>query len=253
MNIQNLIPGMQNIDVTGTILKISKKTFIREGVEGQLCSVLLGDSTGTIRIVLWNNEIEKAESFRQGDNIRVTGFIKQGSFGPEIRVGRFGTIEMYGEGIKRRVFISEMTEEGNYEIRAGLVHLFESNPFYEICSKCNASLKEEESSYICNTHGVVEPEYAIRISGIIDDGNESIRCVMFKENAEKILGVNANQAKDIVLRNGMQDLFKRARYGEYVFNGKLKRNKFFNNMEFVVNRVKDMDVKEEIFLLNNNT
>jgi len=133
-----------------------------------------------------------------------------------------------------------------------LLQIFESPPFYEVCSKCNNSLKEDESNYICNTHGVIEPDYAMRITGIIDDGTGSIRCVMFKENAEKILGHNVSQAKDIVLRKGISELFGKARYGEYVFSGKLKQNKFFDRLEFVINNVREVDVKEEIFLLTNS-
>ncbi len=250
--IQNLIPGMQNIDIVANILRISKRGFKKDGVDGQVCSVFLGDETGTIRLVLWNEEISKIDGFNQGDGVRITGFVKQDNFGSQIRLGRFGVIERYGTGAKRRAYIDELNEEGSYEIRAALLQIFESPPFYEVCSKCNNSLKEDESNYICNTHGVIEPDYAMRITGIIDDGTGSIRCVMFKENAEKILGHNVSQAKDIVLRKGISELFGKARYGEYVFSGKLKQNKFFDRLEFVINNVREVDVKEEIFLLTNS-
>ena len=81
---------------------------------------------------------------KQGDSIRVTGFVKQGPFGAEIRVGRFGKLERYGDGIRKRININELAEEGTYEIRAALVQIFESSPFYEICSKCGLTLKEDE-------------------------------------------------------------------------------------------------------------
>lgn len=252
LSIQNLIPGMQNIDIAGHIIKITKRNFKKENNEGQVCSVFLGDDTGTIRLVLWNEEISKIEGFNQGDGVRITGFVKQDSFGPQIRLGRFGVIERYGSGVKRRVYIDELNEEGTYEIRAALLQIFESAPFYEICSKCGNSLKEDENNYVCPKDGVVDPEYAMRLTGIIDDGTGSIRCVLFKEQAEKILGHNVSQAKDIVLRKGVSELFGKARYGEYVFSGKLKQNKFFDRLEFVINNVKEVDVKEEIFLLTNN-
>ncbi|MFH0836899.1 MAG: OB-fold nucleic acid binding domain-containing protein, partial [Candidatus Aenigmatarchaeota archaeon] len=232
--------------------KISKREFKKDDVEGMVCNILLGDETGNIRVVLWNNEIEKTEGLRQGDSIRVTGFVKQGNFGSEIRVGRFGRLEKFGEGIRRRVYINELKEEGVYEIRAGLVQVFESSPFYEICSKCGLTLKEDESNYVCKTHGVVEPQYAMRVTGIIDDGSGSIRCVMFKEVAEKIVGVTTSQAKDIILRKGVSELFKNARVGEYVFSGKLKKNTYFDRLEFVINDAKEVDVKEEINLLTNS-
>ncbi|MBI5332712.1 MAG: hypothetical protein HZB65_04010 [Candidatus Aenigmarchaeota archaeon] len=252
LNIGNLIPGMQNIDIVGNVLRMSKKEFKKDDNQGIMCSILLGDDTGTIRLVLWNNEVDRVEGLKQGDFIRVTGFVKQGPFGSEIRVGRFGKLEKYGQGTRRRVSINEMTEEGAYEIRAALLQIFETSPFYEICPKCGFSLKENESGYVCKTHGSIEPQYAMRVTGIIDDGTGNIRCVMFKETAEKIVGVTTNQAKDIVLREGVSGLFSRARYGEYIFSGKLKKNTYFDRMEFVINSVDEVDVKNEIFLLANS-
>ncbi len=251
LKIGNLIPGMQNIDIEANIVRISRRSFKKDTNEGQLCTVLLGDETGTMRLVLWNNDVERAKDFREGDILRVNGFVKQGPYGPEIRIGSSGLLERRSALSRKRASITELVEEGNYEIRAGLLHIFESSPFYEICSKCGGSLKEDENSYICKKDGSVEPKYAMRMTGIIDDGTGSIRFVMFKESVESILGMNVDQAKDVVLRKGVGELFKKARFGEYVFSGKLKKNHFFDRFEFVVNKIRPVNIEEEITLLSN--
>jgi len=249
LNIESLIPGMQNVDIIGVVSKISKKNFSTEKGSGRIGNVIISDATGSIRLVLWNDEIEVLGDLQEGEIIRFMGYVRQGIFGPELRLGRFGKIERSGERVSRRSRISDLKEGEKKEIRAALVQLFESNPFYEICPQCGISLKEEGDIYKCINHGQQDPAYALHISGILDDGSDNIRCTLFKEQAEKILGVNANAAKDIVLRKGMAALFARAKFGEYVFEGQIRRNKFFDRLEFIANSVKEVDVKDEISAL----
>lgn len=249
LNIENLIPGMQNIDVVGIISKISKRDFTTDKGSGKLASVSISDETGSIRLVLWDSEIDRIEDLAEGDVVAVSGYVKEGLYGLEIRLGRYGKIEKSHEKMSRRARISDLKEGQRKDIRAAVVQLFESNPFYEVCPQCGLSLKEDGENYVCVSHGQIEPAYALHISGILDDGTDNIRGILFKEQAEKILGLNVNEAKDVVLRKGTPALFQRARLGEYVFEGQIRRNKFFDRLEFIVNKIRDVDIKEEIELL----
>lgn len=249
LNIENLVPGMQNVDIVGRISKISKRDFTTDKGSGRLASVSISDETGTIRLVMWDNEIEKIKDLREGDVVAVSGYVRQGLFGNELRLGRYGKIEKSTERITRRARICDLVEGQRKEIRAAVVQLFESNPFYEVCPKCGISLKEDGEAYVCVTHGQVDPAYALHISGILDDGTDNIRCVMFKEQAEKLLGLSVEEAKDIVLRKGTPVIFQHARLSEYVFEGQVRRNKFFDRLEFIINKIRDVDIKEEIELL----
>lgn len=248
LNIENLIPGMRNVDVIGKITKITKRYFETDKAKGKLSSIFLIDETGSIRLTLWDDEVDRYE-LSEGDVIHVSGYVRQGLFGPELRLGRFGKIEKTEEKITRRAKIADLKEGQRKELRAAIVQLFESNPFYEICPKCKSSLKEEDDKFICEIHGEVEPDHAFHISGIIDDGSDNIRCVLFREQAEFILGVNPEEAKDIALRKGVPELFKNARLGEYILDGQVRRNQFFDRLEFVVNKIREVDIKEEIELL----
>jgi len=249
LNIENLIPGMQNVDIVGRISRISKRDFLTEKGSGKLASVSISDETGTTRLVLWDNEIGRLDELKEGDVIAVSGYVRQGLFGSELRLGRYGKIEKSEERISRRARITDLREGQLKEIRAAIVQLFESNPFYEVCPKCRLSVKEDGENYTCVTHGQVTPAYALHISGILDDGTDNIRCVMFKEQAETILGLSVEEAKDIVLRKGTPVIFQHARLGEYVFDGQVRRNKFFDRLEFIINKIRDVNVMEEIELL----
>ena len=58
IDIRNLIPGMQNVEIVSKIGKISEKEFKTEKAEGKLANIMLYDESGSIRLVLWNDEID---------------------------------------------------------------------------------------------------------------------------------------------------------------------------------------------------
>ncbi len=250
LHIENLIPGMQNVDVIGRISRVAQRDFTTERGSGKVANITISDETGSIRLVLWDKEIENVLGFSEGDVMLVSGYVKDGLYGPELRLGRHGKIERSEEKISNRMNISDLREGQRKEIRAAVLQLFESNPFYEVCPECGLSVKEDGESYLCSTHGTVEPSYALHVSGILDDGSDNIRFVVFKEQAEKILGLGVNAAKDIALRKGTPAIFQHARLGEYVFAGQVRRNKIFERLEFIVNKIRDVDVMEEIKLMS---
>ncbi|MEM5826049.1 MAG: DUF2240 family protein [Candidatus Aenigmatarchaeota archaeon] len=258
IKIGNIVAGMKNINVVGRITEVSDvKTFQRdendERGEGKLLSFFIGDETGVIRVVLWDDEIKKFRGFSKGDVVRIVDAYVRDNFGfPELRVSR-GEIELVtGEDAEKlpsideiekiereytRYDISEL-EEGKYaSIRACLVQVFDINPFFFICPECNEVVKEE-----CEIHKKREP--MLVISGVVDDGTGNMRIVIFRENAEKILGISAKEAFESNI-NVFKELHK-SLGKDFIFKGYVKRNKIYDRLEFVVNSVEDVDIKKEI-------
>jgi len=264
IKIENIMSGMQNVDIAG---KITRLTPVREyGTEkkGRVMNVFISDGTGTIRLPLWNDEIEKISDFHEGDVIHFRGYAIEGLSGPELRLGKFGSISKSDEIIET-VKITRKTErasigelgEGNYrEVRAPIVQLFESNVFYEVCPECKTRLKfdEKDNELKCEHHGIVEPEYNMIVSGIIDDGTGHIRAVLFNENAEKLIGLSRKDAKKLFdHKKKMSAILERIPMGiDFIFEGRAKKNDFFDRLEFMVNTVRPIDVKEEIELMMKN-
>ena len=250
--LQNIVPGMQNVDVVGRIVRIfPAREFKTEKAQGRVLNFFLADETGSVRVSLWNDEIEKLAEFKEGDVVRMKGLVREDNLGEaELRLGRYGLLQKSKEKIpavalaKRveRSNISDLREGQFREVRAALLQVFESEPLFAVCSKCGTGFKDG-----CKDHPDAEPEHRMILSGIIDDGTENIRAVFFGENAGKILGMNTEEVIKFLQRNKLRELLKNVDIGrEMIIEGRVRRNAFFDRLEFVASDVKDVDVKDEI-------
>lgn len=260
LKLENVVIGMQNVDVIGKITRIFPvREFKTDKSQGKVANVILADETDSVRLSLWNEETDKLEGLEEGDVLRIRGYVKEDNMGqPEIRLGRHGSLakseeKLEGVAAKRsvdRATISELREGAYKEIRAPFVQVFESNIFYEVCPECKSRLKED-NDYKCEEHGTVEKEYGMVITGIIDDGTGNMRAVMFNEVAEKVLGMNRKEAKELFDRKKkISAVLESVPLGkEFLFTGRVRRNNFFDRTEFSVSDVKNVDVKKEIEIL----
>ncbi len=266
LNIANIVAGMQNVDVVGKITNISPvREFKTEKASGRFANVTIADETGSVRISFWNDEINHLAGMEVNDAVRIKGYVKEDNLGnPEIRLGRYGNIAKSDEQIgtvkeaerkTARTSIAGLTEGGYKEIRTPLLQIFEGNTFYEVCPECRSRVKlNDKDEFACEEHGEVKPAYGMIISGISDDGTGSIRTVFFNENAEKILGMSTEDAKKVFDRKKkITAVLEQVPLGkELILTGRARRNQLFERLEFIVNDVKDVDVKQEIELLLNS-
>lgn len=100
--------GMTNIVLLGKILKVFQtREFTRkDGSMGAVCSFLLGDSTKTVKIVLWDDHAKAAknEYFRVNEFVRVIGgYSKAGKSGDlEVHLGRRGKLVLSPKDLSQR-------------------------------------------------------------------------------------------------------------------------------------------------------
>lgn len=91
IKIENIIPGMQSVDVAGRVRRIfPPREFTRkDGNKGKVSSLVLGDDTGTIRVVFWGRDVEKLDKIQEGDILRIReAYTKADLNGePEIHIG----------------------------------------------------------------------------------------------------------------------------------------------------------------------
>jgi ssDNA-binding replication factor A large subunit len=217
------------------------REFDTEKAKGRVRNVVLADETGSIKMVLWNEETEK--EINNGDVLRIKGYVRDRG-GLEFGVGGYGLIEKVDMDIKVSQTIANAStfsgaraerkdiaslEEGPAEIRAAIVQVFETEPYYNVCPVCDKSMKEQ-----CKEHGKQEPKKALVVNTILDDGTGSIRGVFFKNMAEKIV-------------NDMENVLGSIEVGkEFVFRGNIRKNDYINKNEFVVNSVDEVDIGKEI-------
>ncbi|MDY6768761.1 MAG: OB-fold nucleic acid binding domain-containing protein [Candidatus Nanohaloarchaea archaeon] len=263
LTVDNIVPGMNRVDLKCKIVDISDvNTFDRDGdEEGRVRNIILGDTTGTVRLTLWDDQVEIGDRLDEGDSIHITGAYsrKDNRDNVELRVGDDTQIAMLdddigdvaeasaggGDSSYRRARTTEVLNENvNYEVQGTLVELYTDEPFYKACPECQKKVEERGDGYECDEHGEVTPEDNLILSAIIDDGYGNLRTVFFRDRAENLL-----QAEDV---DGDVELVQRraedVKGEEIVVRGQSRYNDFFNRTELIGNEVMfkdDEDLLEE--------
>ncbi len=247
--IKDIAAGMKNVALRGTVFRVfPAREFEKEGKKIKVASLFMSDNSGSIRMSLWDEQADLAKEIKEGNVLEISGAYSKDDNrgGVEVRLGKRGRIKLVGEAEigTKRTEIAKLKEGVECEVRAAVLQLFESSPFYEVCPQCGLRAKEKK----CTKHGLVEPKYAMVVSGVMDDGTGNLRIVFFRENAEKILGLSTQDAlQKKNLFEGLQCMGK-----EFVFTGRVRKNQLFERNEFVVQSLSEADTKDEIGRLLNS-
>lgn len=97
MKIVDLKSGQSGVEIEGTVIEVGEvREFNRFGRTIKVATATVKDDSGQINISLWNEDINKV---KKGDKIKVTnGFVKEFQNEPQLTAGKFGKIEVVGEG-----------------------------------------------------------------------------------------------------------------------------------------------------------
>ncbi len=261
MQIKDVALGMKNVGITGRIFKISKiNEFQKSGRKGRVSNVFLGDSTGIIRIPLWDDQVKLVEDglVTVGDIVKIgNGFVRENMFGDkEISLGKYGSINhvqefvalpsveelsnMLANPMPERTRISDLVSSGIFEIRGSIVQLFKGNYLFNICPVCENKMADK-----CVEHGGVPPNHAMIVSFVIDDGTSDIRCVLFRETAERFLQISSESLAELNPDQRFEMIKDKVLGREMLFRGRVKKNKIFDNLEMTVNEFEDINALEE--------
>ncbi len=223
MKIGDLKPGMQDLDIVGKIVRINPpRDFTRrDGSTGYVCSLLLSDRTGSVRLTLWDQECRILEDVKEGDVIKVLGGVcRSGRRGCEIhtakrarlvlnpqvaedpRVADLDSVVEPVESPPTRKRISDLDEgDDNIEIRATIVRFYRVWT-YDACPKCGRKVVDMR----CQVCGGVESVPRAILDIGMDDSWGFIRAKFFGEQAERLLGVSASEMRfgvDRLVEKGM--------------------------------------------------
>ena len=92
--IDNIRFGMKGIDVKATIIEVPpiKPVISRWGSECYVSNVMIADETGSIRLSLWNKQIDKVHV---GDEVELTNcFVSRFAGQPQLRLRRKSTMSV---------------------------------------------------------------------------------------------------------------------------------------------------------------
>ena len=95
--IKDIKDGMGDLNLTGKVLEISDVRIFqrKDGTAGKVGNLLLGDSTGAIRVILWDEKTDILTDIECGDAIDViNGYARENAFSHkvELQIGNQGII-----------------------------------------------------------------------------------------------------------------------------------------------------------------
>lgn len=261
--IKELVPMLRNVEFLGKVVQIYEtRSYQTEKRSGRIGSVLLGDETGLIRVVIWDDKlIDKIPTVKEGDVIKVTSaYVKENNNFKELHLGSYSTVdinpagEAIGEVVQKRESarktIATLGENDFATINGVVVQAFEPR-FYDGCPDCGKKLESVDGKTVCREHGPREPVAMPVVNFVLDDSTDTIRVVCFRQQAEKML--KSDQAKLKEMR-GSPELAQAAASSmvgtQLKITGKTNKNIMFDRLEFSANDVQELDPKELLAELN---
>jgi replication factor A1 len=115
IQIKDLVSGLNDVSLTGKVVSVyPAKTFKRrDWTEGKLASILVSDTTGSVRVVLWDKKVKIVEKgkIQREQTVRVShAYVREGLDGkPELHVGDKGNVKVLADATKK---LSEITSGG---------------------------------------------------------------------------------------------------------------------------------------------
>lgn len=262
LKIENVVPDMRKVNLKARVVNISDvNTFERddEDEEGKVQNMVLGDETGTIRLTLWDEQTQIADKVDEGDAIAIGGAytVEDNQGNAELRLGDEAQVKMADEEDVPEVESggSETTEadireikskNSEYSISGMVMDVYTSNPFYSTCPECGNTVREnDDGEYVCDEHGEVEPDKALAISIVVDDGTDNIRVVLFRDRARDLLDIDEETEKegDIeAVEKAAADVIG----NKIQVDGRTRYNDYFGTLEIIANSFEEIETEEEL-------
>ena len=255
LKIKNVLGGMRNVEILGKVIykKDPIKFVKKDNSEGKVGSILIGDETGSIRIVFWNESTDEMSKINKDDIIRIkNGMARDNNGNVEIHFTRMSTLEINPKGEKVDVISSAMRSaefiekkiidlkenENNVEIFGHIVNVFDIR-FFEVCPKCKKRVRpNEEGKFVCEKDGNVVPDYSYVTNIIVDDGSDNIRVVLFRNVIEKLLNLTSDKVLNFKENPDGFEQFKIDLLGKPVkVKGRTSKNTMYDRVEFVASDI----------------
>lgn len=249
LKIRELTAFHRNVELLARVIRIYDiRTYKKENREGRIASMFVGDETGQMRIVAWDEKIiaEIEKSLKDSDIVLVkNGYVKENNGYRELHLGSGSlfTINPLGESVPVKTLepakksIKDLIPGENATIAGYIVHIFDP-AYYEACPECSKKLALENSVYVCMQHGKVVPRTTPILNAIIDDTTENIRVTFFRENSEQALGID----HDTILRvkdnkELLAEVKNNAMGRNLTVSGRVVKNDMFNRVEVTASTV----------------
>ena len=236
LQIKNILAGMRDVETKGKVMQVFEvREFMREENVGYVGSLIIGDETGTIRVVCWGDKAKAVNEIKAGDIIKVkSAYVKENNAKKEIHLNDKSTLmvnppgETIGEiketaaaEVKRKKISELAPDDQNIELLGTIVQVFDIK-FFE--DRRKSTPENKVYSYVFNT--------------FIDDGTGNLRCAFFRNQANKLTGKTTEDMMKFQEQPENFSEIKDALLGNIIkISGRARNNEMFNRIEFNVNVV----------------
>ena len=251
LQIKNILAGMRDVELVAKVLRIyPTRRFTTNGRKGQVASLLVGDETGSTRVVLWGDHADQVPNIKENSIIKVkSGYVKENNNYKEVHLGSKSNIIINPKGEKigevqapaqqerpqaARKKLNELQEgDDNIEVLGTIVQIFDPR-FYEVCPQCNKKPAQKEGAFVCDQHGEITPNYAYVLNAFLDDGTENMRIVCFRNQALNLLGLEDEAMHKFRANPEEFESMKTELLGNIVkLTGRVVKNQMFERLEFI--------------------
>ncbi|MBS3176855.1 hypothetical protein J4457_06495 [Candidatus Woesearchaeota archaeon] len=264
VKLKEVQPGMRDLEIIGKVTQVYEIREFQSGErKGKVGSFRMADETKQMRITCWGSAADEITKLVPGDTIRITSaYSKENRGYVEIHLNDHSKLIRNPPGIvlenvalaspAQRKSIKELSDaEENVEVLGTIVQVFDPK-FFEVCSICNKRARPQESNFICQEHGAVRPSYSYVFNAVLDDGTDTLRCVFFKNQAERLAGKSEQEMQSYRANPESFSVVKNDLLGQMVkLIGRVKMNEMFQRKEFTAQLVTiNPNPEEELQRLN---
>lgn len=259
LQVKNILTGMRNVEITGKVIaKYELREFQTEKRSGKVANFMVGDETGVIRVVLWNDQTEQFANINEGDVVKIEGgYIRDNNGKKEIHLTDNAKITINPSGVivnpiqsetRVRKKLNELVEgDDNIEVLGTIVQVFDLR-FFEIDPESGKRAVEREGKYYVGDKQIPTVTYGYVMNLFLDDGTENIRTVLWRNQVQKLLDMNNEQILAFRDNTAEFENIKNDLLGTIVkIIGRTNKNQSFDRLELVANLVfKDVNPDEEL-------
>jgi len=257
IKVKEIFPGMSIINTNARITNLfGIREFDTGQRKGRVATLVIGDETGIIRLVIWDERLIKFVEdgkIRENDIIKIkSGYARDNNGYKELHLGAKSDIIVSPAGVfigditrqssvsYSRKKISELNENDNAELYGTIVQVFEPR-FYDACPSCGKKLVDNR----CSEHGNVVATTLPVLNVFFDDGFGNIRVVFFRDIVEKILGLGKNEVIGLNENPERLEVIRNSLLGkQLVIVGRTTKNQMFDRLEFTARDIKEVSAEE---------
>ncbi len=234
VKINKLLPGLRSVETAGRVKQVYEvRSFqTKDGREGKVGNFLLADDSGSIRVVLWNDQTSLMDKLTPGVPMLIRDAYTRDNQGrselhvndrakitlnpPNVNIPEI-SLEPSGASFSGAVKKIKDLAEGdqNVALLGTVVQAFDIRFF---------DRKDGGQGYVLNM--------------FLDDGSDNIRAIFFGRQALDLLGISDDEMMRFKTDPEAFEPVKFKLLGQIIkIQGRVSKNEMFNRLEFVANSV----------------